>query len=185
MPGRSDLTEAVARNLFKLMAYQGRVRGRAPLDRRLVPAPARPPSSRAGTALEVHLAPPLLAERDPVTGHLQQAPLRPVDAARLSRCSPRLKRLRGTAFDPFGRTAERRMERRLLARVRDAARRADRSGSTPTITRLAVELASLPRADPRLRPRQGGQRRSAPRRREAELAGAVARARQAVLQAAE
>ena len=33
---------------------------------------------------------------------------------RAFRLLARLKRLRGTAFDPFGRTAERRIERRLL-----------------------------------------------------------------------
>ena len=37
-------------------------------------------SSRATYRLEFHLAPPLLAKRDPATGHLQKRRLRPLDA---------------------------------------------------------------------------------------------------------
>ena len=36
--------------------------------------------------LEVHLAPPLLAARDPVSGHLRKRTLRALDAARRSAC---------------------------------------------------------------------------------------------------
>ena len=38
-----------------------------------------------------------------------------MDAAGLRACSRRLKGLRGTPFDPFGYSAERRMERALIA----------------------------------------------------------------------
>ena len=55
----------------------------------------------------------------------------------------RARRLRGTRFDPFGRTAERRMERRLIveyeALMREVARRLD-----PAKHALAVELATVP-----------------------------------------
>ena len=54
-----------------------------------------------------------------------------------------LKRLRGTALDPFGWTAERRMERRLIGEFETLlAELADHL--TPDRRALAVELASLP-----------------------------------------
>ena len=55
----------------------------------------------------------------------------------------RLKRLRGTPFDPFGRTAERRLERQLIsdyeARIAELC-----AGLTAENHALAVALASLP-----------------------------------------
>ena len=64
--------------------------------------------------LVFHLAPPLIAPRDPVTGELRKmrfgAWMLPV-----FRLLKSLRGLRGTAFDPFGYTAERRTERALIA----------------------------------------------------------------------
>ena len=55
----------------------------------------------------------------------------------------RLKGLRGSAFDPFGRTAERRAERALItAYEADVALILD--ALTPANHRLAVALADLP-----------------------------------------
>ncbi len=55
----------------------------------------------------------------------------------------RLRFLRGTAFDPFGRTEERRLERKLIAdyraRIEKIAVRLDREN-----VGLATEIASLP-----------------------------------------
>jgi indolepyruvate ferredoxin oxidoreductase len=64
--------------------------------------------------LSFHLAPPLIAQNDPDLGRPRkrrfgqglQVPLRML---------AKLKRLRGTAFDIFGRTEERRRERALIA----------------------------------------------------------------------
>ena len=56
----------------------------------------------------------------------------------------RLKRLRGTAFDPFGRTAERRMERRLLRRLRGACSTSSCRGLDAENHATAVELARCP-----------------------------------------
>jgi indolepyruvate ferredoxin oxidoreductase len=55
----------------------------------------------------------------------------------------RLKGLRGTRFDPFGRTAERRMERKVLA---DYERLLEEIAATltPDNHQLAVQLAELP-----------------------------------------
>ena len=62
---------------------------------------------------------------------------------RAFRLLARLKRLRGTALDPFGRTAERRMERRLLAEYETLLD--ELTGRLAADNHaLAVELASLP-----------------------------------------
>jgi indolepyruvate ferredoxin oxidoreductase len=55
----------------------------------------------------------------------------------------RMKRLRGTRFDPFGRTAERRAERRLIA---DYRRRIESllPGLNPGNLDTAVAIAALP-----------------------------------------
>jgi len=55
----------------------------------------------------------------------------------------RLKFLRGTALDPFGRTAERRVERRLMSQYRDTLR-ALLPDLAPANHAIAVEIASLP-----------------------------------------
>ena len=66
--------------------------------------------------LRFHLAPPILGQRD--------AQGRPVKRAfgpwmlQGFRVLAALRRLRGTAFDPFGRTEERRTERRLIEEYR-------------------------------------------------------------------
>ena len=64
--------------------------------------------------LRFHLAPPLIARRDPETGELRKREFGPW-MFRAFRVLARMRRLRGTAFDLFGRTEERRMERRLIA----------------------------------------------------------------------
>ena len=55
----------------------------------------------------------------------------------------RMKGLRGTAFDPFGRTEERRTERRLVDEYRALSRRL-LADLTPENIATAVELASVP-----------------------------------------
>ncbi len=59
------------------------------------------------------------------------------------RALARLRRLRGTAFDPFGRTAERRAERRLIAEYEAVLDEIERDLS-PENHAAAVELALLP-----------------------------------------
>jgi indolepyruvate ferredoxin oxidoreductase len=64
--------------------------------------------------LEFHLAPPLFARRDPVTGQPRKMSFGPWMLS-VFRLLAKLKGLRGTAFDPFGYTVERRTERALIA----------------------------------------------------------------------
>ena len=81
-------------------------------------------------------------ERDPQTGHLikQEFGSWMLPAFRLL---AKLKGLRGTAFDPFGRTEERRTERRLIA---DYEKLVDEllAGLTPQNHALAIKLATIP-----------------------------------------
>ena len=110
-PGSTELTEAVAKNLFKLMAYKdeyevARLYTDGSFARKLG-------EKFEGGRLRYHLAPPLFARRDKITGHLQKKEYggSMIHAFRLL---ARLKFLRGTALDVFGYTDERRTERKLI-----------------------------------------------------------------------
>jgi indolepyruvate ferredoxin oxidoreductase len=92
--------------------------------------------------LEFHLAPPLFAERDPATGRLKKKEYGPWMLKAFGALA-KLRRLRGTRFDPFGYSAERRTERQL---VKDYEAMLEE-----LVTKLgfenhavAVELASVP-----------------------------------------
>ena len=92
--------------------------------------------------LEYHLAPPLLARRDPTTGE----PKKRVFGSwmrHIFKLLTWLRPLRGTALDVFGYTRERRMERRLIADYGALIRELSTSLS-PENHALAIEIASLP-----------------------------------------
>ncbi len=63
---------------------------------------------------EFHLAPPLLAKRDSNSGEPKKMSFGPWILSAF-RVLSKFKFLRGTPLDPFGHTAERRMERKLVA----------------------------------------------------------------------
>jgi indolepyruvate ferredoxin oxidoreductase len=92
--------------------------------------------------LQFHLAPPLLARRDKRTGEPRKMTfgrwMLPV-----FRLLAKGKRLRGTAWDLFGYTKERRLERRMIA---DYDRLLDEIAErlSPANHHTAVALASLP-----------------------------------------
>ncbi len=140
-PGAAGFAEAVARYLFKLMAYKdeyevARLYSDGTFRRKLER------QFEGDFRLEFHLAPPLLAERDPRTGHLKK---RRYGAWMLRAFGvlARLKFLRGTALDPFGRSAERRTERALIGEY-EALLEELLAGLTRDSHAVAVELASLP-----------------------------------------
>jgi indolepyruvate ferredoxin oxidoreductase len=110
-PGSTELTEAFAKGLFKLMAYKDEYEvARLYSDGEF--AKALQAQFDGDPSLKVLLAPPLLARRDKVTGHLQKREFGPW-VFRAFGVLAKLKGLRGTALDIFGYTAERRMERAL------------------------------------------------------------------------
>lgn len=112
-PGRSGLTEAVARNFHKLMAYKdeyevARLFADGAFQQQVDAA------FEGKLSYEFHLAPPLFARVDPHTGEPRKMRLGPW-MMKGFRLLAKLKGLRGTAFDLFGRTEERRTERALIA----------------------------------------------------------------------
>jgi len=112
-PGQCGLAEAVARYLFKLMAYKDEYEvARLYSDTSFV---ERVRSSFAGDKLrfEFHLAPPLLARRDPLTGEPKKMSFGPGMLKAFAVLS-KFKFLRGTPLDPFGYSVERRSERQLI-----------------------------------------------------------------------
>ena len=141
-PGQCGLADAVARYLFKLMAYKDEYE-----VARLYADPAFLKQVNGAfdgerLRLRFHLAPPLLARKDKSTGLPRKMTFGPwlLGAFRLL---ARLKFLRGTPFDPFGRTAERRIERKL---VTDYEALLDHliAGLTPANHAIAVGLATIP-----------------------------------------
>ena len=135
------LAMAVAKNLFKLMAYKDEYEiARLYSDGSFAAELARQFSG--DFKLTFHLSPPLNARVDPLTGRPFKKLYGPwmMQAFRLL---AKMKGLRGTAFDVFGRTAERRMERQLIADYRHMI-----EGLLPRIqpanVATAIELAGLP-----------------------------------------
>jgi len=105
------LTEAVAQGLFKLMAYKDEYEvARLHADGAFA---AKIGEMFDGEVKLVHhFAPPILGKTD-----AQGRPIKQAFGPWMHRALPwlaKLKFLRGTAFDPFGRTEERRTERALI-----------------------------------------------------------------------
>ncbi|MFQ5348753.1 MAG: indolepyruvate ferredoxin oxidoreductase family protein, partial [Rhodothalassiaceae bacterium] len=135
------LTETVARQYFRLLAYKdeyevARLFAASDFESRLK---AR---FEGDIRLRFHLAPPLLSPTDAATGRPRKREFGPWISS-FFRVLARLRWLRGTPFDPFGWSAERRLERRLIAEyeslVADILARID-AGSLE----IAVALAGVP-----------------------------------------
>jgi indolepyruvate ferredoxin oxidoreductase len=110
--GSTALSDTVARALFKLMAYKDEYEvARLYTDGDFLKRVAG--QFEGNYKLKFHLAPPLVAERDPASGQLKKREYGPLMLTAF-RALARLKFLRGTAFDIFGRSEERRAERRAI-----------------------------------------------------------------------
>jgi indolepyruvate ferredoxin oxidoreductase len=136
-----DFAEAVARNLFKLMAYKDEYEvARLYSDGRFAAALAQ--RFKGDFRLKFHLAPPLLGRRDAFTGRPLKSTFGPWTMP-VFRFLAALRFLRGTAFDIFGRTPERRRERALIASYKSRI-----EGLLPYLAQsnlaTAVAVASLP-----------------------------------------
>jgi indolepyruvate ferredoxin oxidoreductase len=133
-----SLQEAVAKGYHKLLACKDEYE----VARLLAQTPDKVGAAFEGTArLTYHLAPPLLSRTAPDGRPLKRA-LTGL-ATRLFPLLARLKTLRGTPFDPFGRTAERRLERALITQYeKDMEEVLTRL--TPGILPTAIALAKLP-----------------------------------------
>jgi indolepyruvate ferredoxin oxidoreductase len=142
-PGHSELTEAVARYYYKLLAYKDeyevarlytetdfvkRIDGMFEGDYKVV----------------LNLAPPLWARRDKITGVPRKQEYGPRTLP-LLKFLARLKFLRGTPLDPFAYSEDRKLDHALLARyerVLDEVLAKLTAENHP----VAVELAALPEA---------------------------------------
>jgi indolepyruvate ferredoxin oxidoreductase len=138
--GQYPLSEAVARNLHKLMAYKDEYE-----VARLYADPAfvekLKGSFEGDWKVKFHLAPPAFSKKD-ANGHLVKKQYGPWVLPAM-RVLAKMKFLRGTAFDVFGKTEERRMERALIVEY-EALVKELIGGLTPQKLALAIELASLP-----------------------------------------
>jgi indolepyruvate ferredoxin oxidoreductase len=135
-----QLTEAVARYLFKLMAYK---------DEYEVARLHSDPAFKARIAsmfegdyeIKYHLAPPLLSKRDD-KGHLIKQPY----GSWVGRVFPilaKLRFLRGSLFDPFGHTEERKSERALIEQYCATITSLCASLNSRTVP-LVTEVARIP-----------------------------------------
>lgn len=134
-------SRAVVEGLFKLMAYKdeyevARLFASQDFSNHLEKQFTSKPR------LTFHLAPPLISRRDPHTGHLKKSEFGPWILP-VFKFLAGLKRLRGSHWDVFGYTAERKMERKLIEEYRELI-----SHLLPDIEienyDTAVELARLP-----------------------------------------
>ncbi|MDE2402057.1 MAG: indolepyruvate ferredoxin oxidoreductase family protein [Burkholderiales bacterium] len=142
--GSAKITEAVARQLFKLMAYKDEYEvARLMLDRSFHDQVAA--QFEGDYTLAYHLAPPFMGQAHG-PGESISAPTKRRFGSWLrfgfAALAP-LKFLRGTAFDPFGHTRERRQERAWIAQYR-----AGIDALLPTLSAhkaaLALDIARVP-----------------------------------------
>ena len=137
---KTTLTEAVARNLFKLMAYKDEYEvARLHTDAAFLQKIDR--MFEGDYTLNYHLAPPLIATTN-TQGELQKQKFGPLMLSGF-KLLKHFKGLRGTALDVFGYTDERRSERALIQDYR-ADVEALLAQLDTTNHALAVQIARIP-----------------------------------------
>ena len=140
-PGTNGFAEAVARYAFKLMAYKDEYEvARLYSDGTFLEKIRH--TFEGDYKFTFHLAPPIFARRDPHTGKARKMTFGPWLMFAF-RVLAKLKFLRGTPFDIFGHTAERRRERQLVEdyfeTVEELVGRLDHDSHS-----LAVQIAEIP-----------------------------------------
>jgi indolepyruvate ferredoxin oxidoreductase len=138
--GKTVLTQNVARYLFKLMSYKDEYEvARLHTDTGFLDKVNA--MFEGDFKLNYHLAPPMIAKHND-KGELQKQKFGPWMLTGF-RLLAKLKGLRGTAFDVFGRTEERKTERALIqeykADLEDVIKTLDASNHA-----IAVEIARIP-----------------------------------------
>jgi indolepyruvate ferredoxin oxidoreductase len=137
MPGETQLSEGVARYLFKLMAYKDEYEV-ARLHRRADVRTALAEEFPGGVRLAYNLHPPMLR----ALGWKNKIKFGPWFDG-VFRALAGMRSLRGSALDPFGRAGVRRVERELPAEYRALVDKALVALGPATYDR-AVKLANLP-----------------------------------------
>jgi indolepyruvate ferredoxin oxidoreductase len=138
--GKTTLSEAVARYLFKLMAYKdeyevARLHTQTGFLERIESM------FEGDYKVNYHLAPPLTARRNE-KGELQKSKFGPAMHT-LFRVLSAMRALRGTPFDIFGRTGERKMERALIGEYRASIEQLLGALAADNHA-LALEIARIP-----------------------------------------
>ena len=141
LPGADEFAKAAARNLFKLMAYKdeyevARLYTDGSFRKKLA-------EQFAGDyRLKFHMAPPMFHRGLDPEGRPKKSEFGPWMQGALNVLA-KFKFLRGTVFDPFGRSTERRMERQL---IEDYKRRLTELAPrlTPANIGTATKIAALP-----------------------------------------
>ncbi|HET8709842.1 MAG TPA: indolepyruvate ferredoxin oxidoreductase family protein, partial [Spongiibacteraceae bacterium] len=139
--GDFALSKTVARNLYKLMTYKdeyevARLYSSGEFERELAK------TFEGDFRLKIYLAPPLIARVDPDTGRPRKYAL-PGWVMKGFRLLAKCKGLRGSSFDPFGYTDERRTERALLAHYRETLQHLLLKLKKENLA-VAIEIAALP-----------------------------------------
>ncbi|MGI9373871.1 MAG: indolepyruvate ferredoxin oxidoreductase family protein [Hyphomicrobiales bacterium] len=140
-PGSENLATAVARYLFKLMAYKDEYEvARLYTDTGFKRAVAERFSG--DYVIKHHMAPPIFSKRDPETGHLIKKEFGPWMMNAFGVLTT-FKFLRGTAFDPFGYSSERKQERALIGDYENTIDELLGRLATGNLD-IATEIAGLP-----------------------------------------
>jgi len=142
VPDSTALADAVARSLFKLMAYKdeyevARLYTNGHFEKQVASA-----FEGENLRYEFHMAPPVLAKKDPITGLPRKMSFGPWMLTAMGVLA-KFKALRGTPLDVFGYTHERRTERQLIrdfeALIEEIVAKLDAGNHA-----LAVGLATIP-----------------------------------------
>ena len=133
----------VARSLYKLMAYKdeyevARLFTNGEFQKELHQ------KFDGDFTLQFHLAPPLFARRDPITGIPRKMTFGP-GTERLFKVLAKCKAVRGTWLDVFGYSSERKMERRLIKGYCNSVQEMLKNLNEDNFS-LALELAELPQS---------------------------------------
>jgi len=141
VPGSTALTQAVARYLFKLMAYKdeyevARLHTQTGFRERIAEM------FEGDYEVKMHLAPPLWVKIDPATGEPRKRTYGPW-MYRAMGVLASLRGLRGSVLDVFGYQHERRVERALAGEYEKTVNEL-LEGLTPDNHALAVDIASIP-----------------------------------------
>jgi indolepyruvate ferredoxin oxidoreductase len=143
VPGRTELSIAVAKNYFKILAYKDEYEvARLYTSKEFKDDLARQFDGQF--KLRLHLAPPLLSRLDPVTGRPRKHSFGPWIFQSFPLLA-KMRSLRGTWLDPFGYTRERRAERELIVNYECLLSQIE-ARLTPENYEAAVALAMLPDA---------------------------------------
>ena len=139
--GKEDLSIAVAKYLYKLMAYKdeyevARLYTNGEFKEKLNNA------FEGKLKLKFHVAPPLFSPKDPNTGKLKKITIG-AWILPIFKMLSKFKFLRGTLLDPFGKTKERKMERFLINQYKKDLDKILNELNSKNIS-LAVQIASIP-----------------------------------------